>query len=501
MNNNLKKMIIVIICLIVIALSLKTIFNKDKKVDLNRKVDATKYKMNLELDTKDERLYEDVTIEIVNNTNKDINEIYLREMTSSIHEYNKENYDEGNEHKSSLVESVLYNGSDSNFKYDDDKSIIIVPLENKLKVGEKASINIKMYTDIPDRQDRFGLIKKDLGKLYTLSFFYPYLADNINGEWILDPYFDDGESRSYDLKDFEVEVKVDKKYAVVGTGSEETKDGVTIINAKNVRDFAIVVSDYIKKDTFKVSDITVNNYYFEGENSKEYRELTKLVATDSINQYTDNIGKYPYDSLDILPCVFGFSFGGMEYPMLVMTNATSFYEGKLRDPWSLYEGLAHEIGHEWFYATVGNREYAEGWIDEAFTTYITSNIFGLYEGDAYKYTKEIDNLFPSIEETKKTLDTLLKDGREDYKNVFVNINPSDYKEDETYGEGEYHAGHVFLLELEKEFGKEKFNKFLKDYYKRYYLGVATTKDVLDLIREYDNSKKVNEIIKFYVKEK
>ena len=48
-------------------------------------------------------------------------------------------------------------------------------------------------------------------------------------------------------------------------------------------------------------------------------------------------------------------------------------------------------------------------------------------------------------------------------------------------------------------GDEKFNKFLKDFYKTYYLKTVNTDMVLKLIREYDNSKKINEIIDFYFK--
>ena len=77
--------------------------------------------------------------------------------------------------------------------------------------------------------------------------------------------------------------------------------------------------------------------------------------------------------------MFGFAFGGMEYPGLIMTNATSFYSGSFFDGWALADGVSHEIAHQWFYAAVGNREYREGWIDEGFATLLERDFYGLTE--------------------------------------------------------------------------------------------------------------------------
>ena len=469
--------------------------------DINFKIDALSYDMKLSLDTKKERLEENVTMEFVNKSVGAVDELYIRNMASSVLDYDKTWYEEGNGKKKCKVKEITYNGKSASFDYGNDESIISVKLEEPLELGKTGEINIKMYTDVPDRYDRFGVVTKDIGKIYCLSFCFPYLADNQMGEWILDPYFDDGESRSYDLADYTVEFTTDKDYVVAATGNEETKNGKTTISAENVRDFAIVASNYITKDSFDVDGITVNNYLFEGKGAKIYKNLTEKVAIDSINRYQECIGEYPYDSLDIIPAVFGFAYGGMEYPMLVMTNATSFYEGgKLMDPWGLSSGLSHEIGHQWFYASVGNREYTEAWLDEAFTTYLEKDIFGLYNGDAYKYTRKVDYMFPSIEDSKEMRDEAIESARKDFKDYKINMTPDDYGLLDSYGAVEYEGGYAFLQEIRKEMGNEKFDKFLKDYYKKYTLDVSTTKDVLELIRKYDNSEKINEIISFYINE-
>ena len=499
MNNKIKKLLIGVIFLSIIGLSLYFVFKKNNETtDLDdKKIDAISYNMKLDLDTNNKTLSEEVIMEIKNNTKKSINEIVIRDMTMSLLKYYKENYEPGSNKTSSII-SIKSDNTILDFQREKE-SVIRVKLNKDLRPNDIIKINVDMKTDIPDRQDRFGFIKRKSGYIYALSFCFPYLADNINGDWILSPYFDDGESRSYDLADYNIEIHHPKDYLVIGTGKEETNNGITKILAKNVRDIAIVLSNMFKKDSFEVEGIKINNYYLDSKYTNTYRKLTKLITEESIKVFTNNIGKYPYDELDIVPLLFGFGYGGMEYPGLIMTNATSFYDGTLVDPWSLYDGLAHEIAHQWFYGVVGNNEYSEAWIDEGFTTYLEREIFGLYDGNAYKYLLEIDDTAPSRDDRIKMRDELIEVSRDDYKNVFLNISPDDYSDDENYGEREYEVSYIFLQELRIAMGEDNFKKLIKDFYSKYYLKTVNTNIVLDLIREYDNSKKVNEIIDFYFK--
>ena len=54
---------------------------------------------------------------------------------------------------------------------------------------------------------------------------------------------------------------------------------------------------------------------------------------------------------------------GMEYPMITLDGGS--------DPG--YRGLlAHEIGHQWFYAQVGSNETYRAALDEGFTQFLTA---------------------------------------------------------------------------------------------------------------------------------
>ena len=188
----------------------------------------------------------------------------------------------------------------------------------------------------------------------------------------------------------------------------------------------------------------------------------------------------------------------MEYPGLVMVNASSTFSGSLPDYWSLSDTLSHEIGHQWFYAAVGNREYTEGWIDEGFTTYLERQIYSLYDGEAYKYLRKIDSLVPSIKQTIAARDDLIKTARTDYRNMYLNIAPNKYPEGRYYGEAEYEASYMFLQELRLQMGDKQFSRFLKDFYKQYRMKRVTTKTIVRFIKKYDDSKRMQKIIDFYI---
>ena len=83
--------------------------------------------------------------------------------------------------------------------------------------------------------------------------------------------------------------------------------------------------------------------------------------------------------------------------------------------------------------------------------------------------------------------------------MFVNVPPDQYSRDQSYGDAEYEEGYRFLEEVRIQLGDAVFQKFLKEYYQTYFMKKVTTKDVVRLIRKYDGSAKMNEIIRFYVK--
>ena len=78
-------------------------------------------------------------------------------------------------------------------------------------------------------------------------------------------------------------------------------------------------------------------------------------SADVIRVFSEDIGMYAYHKI-----IVADARDGMEYPMITLDGG--------KDP--SYRGLlAHEIGHQWFYAQVGSNETYRAALDEGFTQF------------------------------------------------------------------------------------------------------------------------------------
>jgi aminopeptidase N len=233
------------------------------------------------------------------------------------------------------------------------------------------------------------------------------------------------------------------------------------------------------------------------DNAENQPDNGQCLPAVPLRMFTDLVDSYPYPELDILPALLGFGYGGMEFPGLIMVNSTSFFDTPYSDAIALSDGVAHEIGHQWFYAVVGNNEYREGWIDEGFTSWLEEAVFNETPCAANTYLRKIDSMAIPISRIVQENKDLLAMAREDYAGIRINTPPYRYSGDQFYGQAEYEEAQMFLREVCQKMGMRKFRRFLRKYYRNYQWKVVTTKDVLALIRSFDNSKKMNEIIHFY----
>lgn len=525
-RKQFMKKIIVIVMLAVLLLGSgllilqktnKNTYNETKKTKdytdtqavMNEQIEdtiwASDYSMNWELDEQKDSLYEEVCINIINTTDKPIGQLYFRNMATSILEFDKKNYPtKANNNKSSIIKSVSVNGeSVDTIKFRKGKSVFFVDLKEELKPNEKAKVLITAQTDIPERQDRFSVQKNKYGKMYALSFCYPYLAPYRNGKWNTDPYFDDGETRANEVSNYSVTVKLPQNYLIAATGTHTTDGQITKIEGEKIRDFAIVACNYMKLDSFEVSGVKVNSYYLPGKYENRYREITKLTVEDTINILSEKIGEYPYETLDIAPCIFGLSFGGMEFPGLCMNNATAYLgKGTITaesDPLSLMEIVAHELSHQWFYAAVGSDEYNEAWLDEGFTSYCEQKLYELEDTKSLKYANTYSDPKIDLQKYCKENDEIIKELQKNKKKNYLNISVKDYTEEDMYGDREYDGSVEFLCELRAAMGDGKFFEFLKTYYKQNKFKMVTSQTVVDLIKSIDNSEKIQEILVKYIK--
>jgi hypothetical protein len=76
------------------------------------------------------------------------------------------------------------------------------------------------------------------------------------------------------------------------------------------------------------------------------------TAIADLEQY---LGRFPYRTLTV-PLLPDYG-GGIEYPSSILQATAS------------RRVLVHEVAHMWFYGMVGNSQFRDPWLDEAFATY------------------------------------------------------------------------------------------------------------------------------------
>ena len=126
-----------------------------------------------------------------------------------------------------------------------------------------------------------------------------------------------------------------------------------IYHAENVHDFAFTADP-----TYRIGEVEWNGIraisMVQEPHASKWQNAAQFSA-DVIRVFSEDIGEYAYHKI-----IVADARDGMEYPMITLDGG--------KDP--SYRGLlAHEIGHQWFYAMVGSNETYRAALDEGFTIF------------------------------------------------------------------------------------------------------------------------------------
>jgi hypothetical protein len=232
---------------------------------------------------------------------------------------------------------------------------IPVILDAPAPTGRHGSIRFDLTIRIPDRNDRFGVH----AGLALVGTAIPTLAIRDDDGWHLDPYVAFGESFYSVVGRYRVRLDVPTGLDAPATGplvGHRTNGDRTILTyaADDVRDFAWAAGD-LERLSGKAGDATVNVWYRPTMFDRPHAHAMLAVAEDAVATYSRAFGTYPYPDVDVV--LTGFRrFSGMEYPQIVFANPDA-------------DVVSHELAHQWWYGIVGDDEFAEPWLDEAFATW------------------------------------------------------------------------------------------------------------------------------------
>jgi leukotriene-A4 hydrolase len=179
-------------------------------------------------------------------------------------------------------------------------------------------------------------------------------------------------------------------------------------------------------------------------------------------------GPYRWGRYDLLILPPSFPFGGMENPRLTFATPTVIAGDK-----SLVSLVAHELAHSWSGNLVTNATWRDFWLNEGFTVYfewrIQEKVYGKDRVDM-----EASLQYDGLERELKTLKP---------EDQILHIDLKGRDPDDGVTGIPYTKGALFLCTLERAFGREKFDAFLRGYFDHYAFHSVVTQDFLDYLRK------------------
>lgn len=179
-------------------------------------------------------------------------------------------------------------------------------------------------------------------------------------------------------------------------------------------------------------------------------------------------GPYRWGRYDVLVLPPSFPFGGMENPRLTFLTPT-FLAGDR----SLVSLVAHELAHSWSGNLVTNAVWADGWLNEGFTSYIEGRIGEALFG--VEHARMAEAL--SWADIQRALTTVSTDGQRLHwvGEVDANDNSSAIT---------YDKGALFLRTIEGIIGRDRLDNYLRSYFDRHAFQPMTTQGFLADFRQH-----------------
>lgn len=327
-----------------------------------------------------------------------------------------------------------------------------LPLAAPLAPG--ASIDLRAEFTVQARGGvengaRFGLTH---GVLLAPTF-YPLIPRIVDGAWQTDPAPEGGDTTNSDTSFYAWRVTAPADFVVAATGSvvdsTTTGDWQTLeLVTGPVRDLALVVGPLVHSAR-TVGGITLNAYLLDDHAGEAGRLLDQAAL--QMETLQDLIGPYPYAELDIIDAPG--AFGGVEYPALIfigVVDDSGYYE----------QANVHEVGHQWFYALIGDDQLRQPWLDEAAASY-TEVLYAERAYGAEAAQAALDNFWDYV-------------AASDHAELPIGLAVGAYPSPNEYGLLVYGKGALFFDALRRELGDEVFFKFLQNYYSTYRYEFATS---------------------------
>lgn len=197
---------------------------------------------------------------------------------------------------------------------------------------------------------------------------------------------------------------------------------------------------------------------------EEFSDMEKMVSAAE-----QLYGTYAWEQFDVIVLPPSFPFGGMENPRLTFATPTVIAGDK-----SLTSLVAHELAHSWSGNLVTNATWNDFWLNEGFTVYFEMRIMEAL------YGKERANMLALM--SRQDLDDELENLKETPNATKLKLDLKKRNPDDGMNSIAYDKGYLFLRTLEEAVGRDKFDAFLKQYFKEHAFSTMTTEKFVTYLK-------------------
>ena len=352
-----------------------------------------------------------------------------------------------------------------------EETILVVDLQTPLLPQSSTTLNLDFEGQVPLQIRRSGRNSEE-GVALSMSQWYPKMVEYDHEGWHDYPYI----AREFHgvWGDFDVKLTLDKSYTVAATGYLQNADEIGHgysdqevrirknqknltwhFKADNVHDFMWAADpEYVHDRLVTADDVTLHFFY---KNKPELAENWKNLqpkTEEAMNFFNEHVGNYPYKQYSVVQG----GDGGMEYAMATLITGDRPFP-------SLVGVMVHELAHSWFQHVLATNEGKHSWMDEGFTSYISSLCMNSLMGrnQEHPYAGSYRGYYALVESKMEEPQTTHSDR---------------YDKNFAYSIAAYSKGSVFLAQLGYIIGKDALAKTLKRYYADYQFTHPTPNDFI-----------------------
>ncbi|MGY1985716.1 M1 family aminopeptidase [Blastococcus sp. SYSU DS0669] len=242
-----------------------------------------------------------------------------------------------------------------------------VDLDTAVAGGEAVTVELDFTLRLTAGRTPAGFDRLGVGDDVTWwAGGYPSLAWEPAVGWARDPFVEiSAETTTTAVADTTIRVSAPEDLVVLMSGDQEeprsAEAGRRMWESREpvARDVSVAAGDF---DTATVetgsTGVTVGVLPGAETSAEELADDT----LDAIRRMEERFGPFPYDTLTV-PLVTtgdGDDGGGEEYASSIVLGGDD------------YDLILHEVAHMWFYGMVGNSQFRDPWLDEAFASFSES---------------------------------------------------------------------------------------------------------------------------------